>query len=380
MTRRLIVAAFALLGVAATMVTASGQIAEGPLLVALHDPAPEFPRPGLAVSGTTWLNSPPLTMARLRGKVVLIDFWEYTCINCIRTFAQNKSWYERYHRHGFEIIGIHAPEFDIAHSVDNVRAAVKRLGLSYPIVVDNWFEIWNSYHNNSWPSRFLIDAKGFLRFHRAGEGADSEFERGIQQLLQEAHPGLNFPARDQAPPEADPFAPACGVPTSEMYVGAWYGRGILANEEGYHPGETVRYNLPRGFGDGRAAVSGAWQTDRNGMIYRGKSQNPGPQADRMEMRYHARELYAVMNVARAKPSRLFILQDGKDLSPANRGVDVQFDSDGHSYIEVRDARMYYLVQNQTFSSHAVTLIPTAPGVTINSFTFGNNCQTQFPHL
>ena len=141
MSRRFLLTAFALLGVAATMVTASGQMAEAPLLVALDDPAPEFPRPGLEVSGTTWLNSPPLTMARLRGKVVLIDFWEYTCINCIRTFAQNKSWYERYRGYGFEIIGVHAPEFDIAHSVDNVRAAVKRFGLSYPIVVDNWFGI-----------------------------------------------------------------------------------------------------------------------------------------------------------------------------------------------------------------------------------------------
>ncbi len=319
-------------------------------------------------------------MAQLRGKVVMIDFWEYTCINCVRTFAQNKKWYERYHGSGFEIIGVHAPEFDIAYAVDNVAAAVKRFGLAYPVVVDNWYEIWKSYRNNAWPSRFLIDAQGFVRFHRDGEGADDEFERAIRRLLQEAHPALKFPGSEPIPPEENAAAPSCGVPTPEMYVGRWYGRGILANKEGYHPGETVRYNLPSSLGDGRAAVSGPWETDQNGMIYRGKSQKLASQADRLEMRYHARELYAVMSVSHGKPSRLYILQDGKDLTAASRGVDVQFDSEGHSYIEVRDARMYYLVQNPAFGSHTVALIPTAPGLAINSFTFGNNCQTQFPHL
>jgi len=378
--RRLATVAFALLVLAACLVVANAQIFEHPSLTPLRDPAPEFPRPGLDASGTIWLNSSPLTMAQLRGKVVLIDFWEYTCINCVRTFAQNKKWYERYHPYGFEIIGVHAPEFDVAYSVENVQAAVKRFGLPYPIVIDNWFQIWKSYRNQAWPSRFLIDAKGIVRFHRDGEGADSKFEGTIQRLLQQAHPGLKFPAGYDITPEEVAFAPGCGVSTPEMYVGPWYGRGILANAEKYRPGATLHYKLPRSIGDGRAALSGPWQTDQDGMIYRGKSQKPAPEADRLEIRYHARELYAVINVAHGKPSRLYILQDGKDLTAANKGVDVRFDSAGHSYLEVRDARMYYLVQNPAFGSHEVALIPTEPGLTVNSFTFGNNCQTQFPHL
>gem|GEM_PF-506479 len=392
-------------------------------LIKMHVPAPEFPQPmnSLFVSspslpsptvegGTTgvpppqpnpqpqpgadfsapgveWINSQPLTMAGLRGKVVLVDFWEYTCINCIRTFAENKKWYERYHKYGFEIIGVHCPEFDIAYRVRNVRAAVKRFGLPYPVVVDDGFVIWNAYHNSTWPNRFLIDAKGYVRYDRSGEGADGALEHAIQQLLQEAHPRLKFPASYTIPPDKNAFAPSCGVTTPEMYVGDWGGRGILSNMQGYHKGKTIDYTLPPSVADGYAAVSGRWETDEgpnghrsNGMIYRGKKKGQGPSHDELEMRYHARELYSVMNVEHGHPERVYIRQDGKDLTPQNKGVDVRFDENGHSYIEVREPRMYYLVANPSFGSHKVELFPASPGLTINSFTFGNDCQTNFPHL
>lgn len=382
--------------------TATAQGPGGPGLNVVHYKAPEFPvaglaplsdesalpssshqiqapAPALSASSTEWINSSPLTMSRLRGNVVLIDFWEYTCINCIRTFAQNKKWYERYHKFGFEIIGVHDPEFDIAYSAENVRTAVKRFGLSYPVVVDGGFQIWKAYNNSTWPNRFLIDAKGFVRFNRPGEGGDSAFERAIQQLLLEAHPALKLPAEYTIAEEENVFAPSCGIPTEEMYVGDWSGRGVLANLEGYRPGKTLDYKLPGSVEDDRAAVSGRWETDKNGMIYRGKNKE-GEGADKLVMRYHARELYAVLNVSHGKPSRLYIKQEGSDLAAKDKGVDVQFDSSGHSYIEVRQPRMYYLVQNPAFGSHTVELIPSRAGLTVNSFTFGNDCQTQFPHL
>jgi len=378
-------------------------------LTSLHVKAPEFPLPEAALAspearpqsrpntagpspvrepqnsveaaaGPVWINSSPLSLSQLRGKVVLIDVWEYTCINCIRTFATNKKWYERYHKYGFEIIGVHDPEFDIAYPPDHVRAAVRRFELPYPVVVHTGFKIWSAYHSSSWPSRFLIDAKGYERFTRPGEGADDSFEKAIQDLLQEAHPELKFPPSYNISPEPDPFASSCGIPTPEMYVGDWFGRGILANQDGYHLRKTVDYHLPPSVDDGHAAVSGRWETDNNGMIYRAKSRQSAASTDKLEMRYHARELYAVMNVERGRPSRLYIRQDGQDLTSGNKGVDVQVDSVGHSYIELREPRMYYLVQNPTFGSHAVELIPTRAGLTINSFTFGNNCQTDFPHL
>lgn len=346
-------------------------------MVELNVKAPEFPAPGYQVSGTTWIDSPPLTIAELHGKVVMLDFWEYTCINCIRTFPQNKEWYERYKPYGFEIIGVHDPEFQVAYDVDNVTAAVKRFGLPYPIVVDDFFTIWKAYSNEVWPERYLIDANGNVRFRLEGEGDDHNFEVAIRQLLVEAHPGLNFPASDTLP-MPDRAADCAMVPTEELYVGSWQGRGKLANP--YHPGETTNYKMPEKVDDGYAAISGRWQTDPNGMIFKGKPQELKDDASRLRARYHAAEIYAVMNVADGKPERLYILQDGKPLTAENKGADVKLDDKGQSYINVDSSRMYYLVSNAQFSSHEVDLIPTASGIMIDSFTFGNDCQRKFPHV
>jgi len=377
----------------------------GPQVVNMTNPAPampsgperqagpgSLPTPGLPSpisppvqasaddeSGVTWINSQPLTMAGLRGKVVMIDFWDPTCINCIRTFPFNKRWWERYRRDGFEIIGVEDPEFDIARSLDHVREAVKRFGLPYPILVDSQFQAWRAYNSHSWPNRFLIDAQGIIRYHIDGEGYDGEFERAIQQLLKEAHPGISFPAGDASADE-DVMAPPCGDTTPEMYVGDWSGHGTLANPEGYHDGKTIHYQPQNSVEDGRCLVSGRWETDKNGMIYRGKHKGGGPGEDRATLRYHARELYAVMNVSHGHPSRLYVMQDGRYLTAANKGIDVQIDSQGRSYIEVREPRMYYVVQNPEVGSHTVELFPTGSGLTLNSFTFGNNCQTAFDHL
>jgi Thioredoxin like C-terminal domain/AhpC/TSA family len=336
--------------------------------------------PSFTSNGITWVNSSPLTMRKLRGQVVLIDFWEYTCINCIRALDTNKEWYSRYHRYGFQIIGVHDPEFGIASSLKNARDAIKRFELSYPIAIDNDRIIWNEYHSDSWPNRFLIDANGYVRYHRAGEGGDSAFEAAIQQLLREAHPDLTFPARDVIPPAEDAFSPACGVTTPEMYVGDWYGRGTLANPEGYRLGRTLDYQVPDAVNDGRVVLDGKWQTYRDGMTYRGKKTKSGSPAGELQVRYHARELYSVINVSRGHPERLYITQDGQNLTKENKGVDVEFDAQGRSYVEVREPRMYYLVSNPVLGSHTVVLSPTAPGITVNSFTFGNNCQTRFAHL
>ena len=332
-------------------------------------------------AGVNWLNSPPLKMAGMRGKVVMIDFWDPTCINCIRTYPINKGWWDRYRRYGFEIVGVEDPEFDIAGSLDDVRGAVKRFGLPYPILVDSAFQVWKEYKSQSWPNRFLIDANGYIRYHIAGEGDDAEFERAIQGLLKEAHPELAFPFTYGIAPDRDVWAPACGgAPTPEMYVGDWFGHGTLANPQSYRDGQTIDYQSQEPVNDGHVVLAGRWETQREGMTYRGKHKGDDPGDDHAAMRYHARELYAVMNVVHGRAARVYIMQDGKYLTSANKGVDVQIDSRGRSYIEVREPRMYYVVQNPEFASHTLKILPTRSGFGLNSFTFGNDCQTQFDHF
>jgi peroxiredoxin len=363
---------------------AAGPAVPGPAfggLTSVDVKAPHFPKPGASVSGTTWINSPPLTMAQLRGKVVLIDVWEYTCINCVRTFAQTKRWYTRYHKYGFDVIGVHDPEFDFIYKVSNVRAAVKRFGLPYPIVADDWYTIWKAYKSESWPNRYLIGPNGHIRYERSGEGADREFEQAIRYLLVHAHPGLKFPASYTLPPEENNMAPGCGgLTTREMFVGPMYHYGNVENPHPYHPGVTASYKMPKRIRDGGIGLSGEWMTDPNGMIFEGKSRQPGRRAERLRMRYHAAQLYAVINLRDVQPERIYILQDEKYLTAKNKGVDVKLDKHGRSYIEVSAPRMYYLVANPSMSQHVVDLVPTAPGVMIDSFTFGNNCQLKFPHL
>jgi hypothetical protein len=162
-------------------------------------------------------------------------------------------------------------------------------------------------------------------------------------------------------------------------VGDWYGRGVLANPQGYHEGKTLDYAPQNSVEDGHVALAGRWETEKSGMVYRGKVHGNEPGQDRATLQYHARELYSVMNLARGREARVYIMQDGKYLTAANQGADVKIDSQGRSYIEVHEPRLYYLVQNPQFGSHTVELFPAADGLMINSFTFGNSCQTDFAH-
>jgi len=195
-----------------------------------NDPAPEFT--GIAA----WLNSPPQTVAGLRGKVVLVDFWTYSCINCVRTFPALRAMYDRYHASGFEIIGVHSPEFSFEMRADNVREAIRRNDLAWPMALDNKMATWNAFHNHYWPHVYLIDARGRIRFDHIGEGGDDLIQTRIRALLIEAHATL--------PPPVDFTEPAVTQNmTPEIYAGFERGApsGTIANPEGYHPGSVVDY-------------------------------------------------------------------------------------------------------------------------------------------
>jgi thiol-disulfide isomerase/thioredoxin len=310
----------------------------------------------------------PHSIKGYHGRVLLIDFWEYTCINCIRDFRVVKRWYAKYHADGFDVVGVHFGEFAMGYNADNVRDAAKRFQLPWPVVADLHGSIWRAYHSDIWPNRYLIDQQGNIVLHIGGEGNDQFMEEKIRGLLAGTHPEVN--QIPQEPPE-NTFAPSCGIPTDETYVGDWFRRGAIANSKGYKSdGEVTDFHADGVPADGKVTLAGRWVTQQDGIASADKHAEA-------QLRYHARSVYAVLNVANPKkPVRLDLLQDGKPIDSNEAGVDVHFDSQG-SYLEVSDARMYYLVKNMAFGSHLLVLEPEARDFVLHSFTYGNNCQQDF---
>lgn len=312
----------------------------------------------------------PHAIKGYRGHVLLIDFWEFTCINCIRDFSIVKRWYRKYHPLGFDVVGVHFGEFQMGYSADNVREAAKRFQLPWPVVADLHGSIWNAYHSDVWPNRYLIDQNGDIVQHVEGEGNNRPMEEKIRALLAPSHSEVNQITLD--PPD-NTFAAECGVPTDETYVGDWFHRGALANPQGYDDGSVTDFHAAGQPKDGGVMLSGKWKTEQDGVT----SENTGDEAD---LRYHARSLYAVLSVANPKrPIRVYLVQDGKPLEQAEAGVDVHFDSQG-SYLDLSNPRMYYLVKNTAFASHLLALKPQAAGFVLHSFTYGNNCQQDFDQM
>ncbi len=342
--------------VLAISITAACQVS-----TAVH-PAPDFPK------DVRWLDKEapvPHTIQGYRGKVVLIDFWEYTCINCIRDFAVVKSWYRKYHPYGFEVIGVHFGEFQIGFSPANVEKAAKRFRLPWPVVADIHGGIWNAYQSEVWPNRYLIAPDGNIVMQVEGEGNNRVMEEKIRELLAAAHPEVTKIGLD--PPE-QAYGPGCGIPTEETYVGDWYGRGALENAEGYRDGVAMEFAADRQPTDGGVVLGGKWLTVHDGVTSEAS-------ADTAALRYHARSVYAVMSQSEGAV-RVYLLQDGKPLTSADAGVDVHLDKNG-SYVEVNEPRMYYLAKNPAFGGHLLTLKPQSAGFTLHSFTYGNNCQQNF---
>lgn len=310
----------------------------------------------------------PHSIKGYRGHVLLIDFWEYTCINCIRDFRILKRWYAKYHAYGFDIVGVHFGEFAMGYNADNVRDAAKRFQLPWPIVADLQGSIWREYHSDVWPNRYLIDLNGDIVLHIEGEGNDRPMEEKIRELLVQAHPEVGQLPID--PPE-NTFAPSCGIPTDETYVGDWFKRGAIANTKGYrNDGGVTDFRSEGAPADGKVMLSGRWTTQQDGVTSGGKNAEA-------QLRYHARSVYAVLSVANPKkPIRLDLVEDGKPLDSSTAGVDVHSDPNP-SYVEVSEPRMYYLVDNPAFGSHLLVLKPEASDFMLHSFTYGNNCQQDF---
>jgi thiol-disulfide isomerase/thioredoxin len=311
-------------------------------------------------SATGWLNSPSLTAASLRGKVVLIDFWTYTCINWLRQLPYVRAWAEKYKDQGLVVIGVHTPEFVFEKDLENVRRAAKDIGVAYPIAVDNDYSIWRAFRNQYWPALYFVDAEGRVRHHHFGEGDYEQSEKIIQQLLVEAGSrdlGRELITVDGRGVEA--AADWANLKSPENYVG--YER----SENFVSPGGVVSdkrrvYAAPARLKLNQWALSGDWTVGKQAT---GLNQANG----RIVYRFHARDLHLVMGPAvRGTSVRFRVLIDGKPPG-AGHGIDVDDQGNG----TVTEQRMYQLIrQPQPIADRQFEIEFLDAGVEVFAFTFG----------
>lgn len=307
-----------------------------------------------------WLNSPPLSAQALKGKVVLVDFWTYSCINCLRTLPYVKAWADKYRDQGLVVIGVHAPEFAFERDVGNVTKAMKDLGINYPVAIDNDYKIWRAFNNEYWPAHYFADAQGRIRYHHFGEGNYAESERVIQQLLREAGAAKVADGLIDASAQGVQRAPDMNeVRSPETYVGYQRSEHFVP-EASLAPDKVTAYSAPARLALNDWTLDGQW----NVGLERATSAAP---ASRIVYRFHARDLHLVLGPgADGKPVRFKVMIDGKAPGDAH-GTDVAPDGSGH----VTEQRLYQLVRqpgdvaDRTFSIEFLD-----PGVSAYAFTFG----------
>ena len=298
-------------------------------------------------SATEWINSPPLTAEALRGKVVLVQFWTYSCVNWIRTLPYARAWERKYRDQGLVVIGVHSPEFGFEKDLANVREAAKRFGVGYPIAVDNEFAVWRGFDNRYWPALYLIDGRGRIRHRHFGEGGYAETERAIQALLTEA--GAEGVSREIASVSADGVAAPADwddVKSPETYLGS------DRSENRASSAERLKLN--------QWALEGDWTVQQQPAVLK-------EAGGRIAYYFHARDLNLVMGpVARGKPVRFRVLLDGHAPGAAH-GLDVDAQGNG----TVREPRMYQLLrQSARITARRFEIQFLDPGVEAFVFTFG----------
>jgi len=310
-------------------------------------------------SATAWLNSPPLTAAGLRGKVVLVEFWTYTCINWLRLQPYVRAWAEKYKDQGLVVIGVHSPEFAFEKDVPNVRRAAKDLRVDYPVAIDSDHVIWRAFKNQYWPALYFVDAAGHIRHHRFGEGDYEQSERIIQQLLAEAGSGGGHELVSVDARGAEAAADWGSLKSPENYVGyertenfASPGGAVLDQRRVYAAPARLRLN--------QWALAGDWTVKKQATVL---NQGNG----RIVYRFHARDLHLVMGPAAPGASvRFRVLIDGQPPGAAH-GIDVDDQGNGR----VTEQRLYQLIrQPKPIAEREFEIEFLDPGVEAFAFTFG----------
>jgi thiol-disulfide isomerase/thioredoxin len=337
--------------------------ARWPAPTGLHTSSARLPVEGELPSfdgATGWLNSPALTATDLSGKVVVVNFWTYTCINWLRQLPYLRMWAGKYADHGLVMIGVHTPEFGFEHDPDNVRRAMHDMRIDYPVMTDNDYAVWSAFGNHYWPALYFADVQGRIRHHHFGEGAYEQSEMVIQQLLAEA--GTTGHDHGLSPVEASGAeAPAdwANLRSPENYTG--YARTAnFASADGIQPGRPHHYSAPADLRLNHWALSGDWTV-------RERAARLGSAGGRIASRFHARDLNAVMGPARpGTPVPFRVLLDGK--APGrHHGTDV----DEHGAGTLDEQRLYQLIRQQDrVGEHTLEIVFPDAGGEVYAFTFG----------
>jgi thiol-disulfide isomerase/thioredoxin len=329
----------------------------------LHTASARLPVEGELASfggATGWLNSPPLTPAGLRGKVVLVNFWTYTCINWLRQLPYVRAWAGKYSGQGLVVIGVHTPEFPFEHDLGNVRRAVQNMRVDYPVAIDNDYAVWRAFDNYYWPALYFADAEGRIRHHHFGEGEYQQAEMVIQQLLAEAGSGstshdlVSVDARGVEVP-----ADWASLRSPENYTG--YARTEnFASPGGVVPGEPHAYSAPAGLERNQWALSGDWTMEEGAVALNTAS-------GQIACRFHARDLNLVLGPAAPGTSvRFRVLLDGQPPGAAHGA-----DADGQGEGTIAEQRLYQLIrQPERITDRTFEITFLDPGAEAYAFTFG----------
>ena len=336
--------------------------------------APEF-------AGTQeWINSQPLLLQELRGKVVLLDFWTYSCINCIRTLPFLQTWHERYADEGLVIVGVHTPEFEFEKVYDNVVQATKDMGVAWPVVQDNGRSVWGSYNNRFWPAKYLIDKDGVIQYRHFGEGRYAETEQEIRRLLEDvgaASEALAMPLPEDQQTATNP-SDGERKRTPELFAGWNFvtthfqsGRGLYVGQVdpyNHNRDEVVELEIPREIHPDRIYFKGSWYIGPESVRH---ARETDDYSDSVVLAYSARSVNAVLTSESGEPYKVRVRVQGQYLTEENKGDDIIIGEDGESYLMVTAPRAYKIIEHTEWMQHQVLeLFSMSDDFGLFSFTFG----------
>ena len=311
---------------------------------------------------TSYINTNGTKLSDLKGKVVLVDFWTYSCINCIRTLPYLVDWNQKYSDKGLVIVGIHSPEFEFEKNIDNVKQAVARFGIKYPVLLDNDHGTWDAFQNSYWPRKYLVDSEGYIRYDHIGEGGYAETENAIKSLLAERSnlQGLEISNLNQTKLIV-PSAPSVDfnqIKTPELYFGYQYAKAQLGNIEGFNPEKTVNYTIPSSNLDTNVIyLQGLWKNNPDNM------ELVGPDG-KITLVYSAKSV----NIVAGGKGEVTVGEDGKGEQTNNSSKGNDTDPEGK--LSIDGQRLYNIADNTNYGNHHIEIDAKGPGFKIYTFTFG----------